>query len=483
VDNLSYTGGSVLAFNPVNNSLFIVGQHQSIAEISIPQSIVNSSNLSDLPTSTVLQPWTNVLSNLPNPLSGATDGAPIGGLMVYNGQLIGTDYAYYSGASTQYTSHFVLSSLNLSTASVGGLYAVGNQNGRLVAGYMTPIPSEWQATFGAPALTGQADLCIISTTSSGPAAFGFDPSTLGTGVAPVTPYLYYPATSPLGPFEGPADPLQSGTTSVDGAVFAPGSSSVLFFGSTGTNYNGYGVGMDWGANNWNKGPQSLNGQRVLQVWAYNANDLLAVKQGTMAPWQVQPYDVWNFTLPNTTGTSIGTVTCDPTTGRIYVPVLGADNTVPYSYLPLIEVFQVTLPSPGSSASAAPQIGTLAATPSLPPDPNAGFDTPAYVGTEAGPIAAGTTVILTAGNVYAINPGGSVTQVAFFLDTNNDGVLELGSDQLLGNGTASSISNASHNWTLTISTTGMSSGTYTVFTQALDADGLVSDPVATTFTII
>ena len=34
-----------------------------------------------------------------------------------------------------------------------------------------------------------------------------------------------------------------------------------------------------------------------QVWAYNANDLLAVKNGTLQPWQVQPYDVWKFNVP------------------------------------------------------------------------------------------------------------------------------------------------------------------------------------------
>ena len=75
-------------------------------------------------------------------------------------------------------SHFVLSSLNLSTASVGGLYQVGTQGAGLVAGYMTPIPSEWQAALGDTYLTGQADIPIISRTSSGPAAFGFNPSDL-----------------------------------------------------------------------------------------------------------------------------------------------------------------------------------------------------------------------------------------------------------------------------------------------------------------
>ena len=48
VDQMSY-GGNALAYNPADNSLFITGLNQAVAEISIPQSIVNSSNLDSLP--------------------------------------------------------------------------------------------------------------------------------------------------------------------------------------------------------------------------------------------------------------------------------------------------------------------------------------------------------------------------------------------------------------------------------------------------
>ena len=95
-DELNY-GGTALAFNPANNSLFIVGHYQNIAEISIPSAIVNSSNLDALSTDSYLQQMTPVLSRLPNQLTGASDGVDIGGLMVSNGELIGTAYAYYSG--------------------------------------------------------------------------------------------------------------------------------------------------------------------------------------------------------------------------------------------------------------------------------------------------------------------------------------------------------------------------------------------------
>jgi chitodextrinase len=482
----SYTysyGGTALAFNPANNGLFIVGMpyDNAVSEISIPQSIVNSSNVSSLSTATVLQAPVQVLNKLPSdPLKNIQPVAEdIGGLMVNNGQLIGTDYSGYDADGQAQVSHFVLNSLNLSTAQVGGLYQVGTLGGGLVAGYMAPIPTEWQAALGDPDLTGQADINIVSRTSQGPAAFGFNPSNLGSGVAPDTPYVYYPNGNQLGPYEGPADPLQSGTSHVNGAVFVPGSSSVLFIGSTGTNYNGYGLPGDYGDNeDTAKGPHSLNGQYTMQVWAYSAKDLAAVKQGTLQPWQVQPYDVWNFTVPGGS-TSVGGVAFDPSTGRLYVSVTDADNVQSYTNLPLIEVFQVSLPSgTGTPTLAAPQIGTLAAT-SLAPAPSG--STSPYL---PGPTPKGTNVLLTAGNVFAINSGDSIKQVAFYITSNNSAPFSTASDTLLGTGTGTKNmpNGASSNYTLTISTSNLAAGTYTIFAQTLDTDGLFSDPIATTLTI-
>src|SRR4029079_8314954 len=55
-------GGTALAFNPANNSLFMVGHdhQQAVTEIQIPASVVNSGNLKDLPTAKVLQAFEKV---------------------------------------------------------------------------------------------------------------------------------------------------------------------------------------------------------------------------------------------------------------------------------------------------------------------------------------------------------------------------------------------------------------------------------------
>jgi len=490
VDQMSF-GGNALAYDSANNSLFITGMNDGLADISIPQTIVNSSNLDALTTDSILQPWKDVVDGIPHKLSGASDGSSIGGLMVYNGELIGTEFAYYSGAEAQVLSHFVLNSLDLSTATVQGLYQVGS-GGRVLAGYMTPIPSEWQSALGGfTALTGLSDQPIVDTESSGPAAFGFNPQSLiSSGTSTDTPYLDYPASNPLGAYQGPANPLQAGTTSVTGDVFVPGTSSILFYGVTGTSYEGYGDADPWGDNgptvNGGKGPQSLNGQYAFQVWAYNANDLAAVRQGSLQPDQVMPYDVWNFSLPIPGNYNPGGVTFDPSTGRVYVVAMNADTEADSSSLPLVEVFQVTVPT-GTPAAAPPQIGTLTAAPSITPNPNYpssdGAQVPQWVGTYAGPVKRGDPIVITAGNVYALNSGDSITQVSFYISSNNSAPFS-SSDTLLGHGTGAQNlpTGGSTNWTLTASTSGLASGTYTIFAQALDSDGLLSDPIAMTLTI-
>src|SRR6185503_6353404 len=87
-------GGTALAFNSARNSLFVVGHdwQQHVAEITVP-AIHNSSNVDDLDTASVLQPFTD-------PTEGGIDTVDsgtikVGGLLPYQGQLYLTAYSYY----------------------------------------------------------------------------------------------------------------------------------------------------------------------------------------------------------------------------------------------------------------------------------------------------------------------------------------------------------------------------------------------------
>jgi|GEM_PF-947586 len=358
-------GGSALAFNPANNSLFMVGHSsdQAVAEVAIPSTILNTTDLSRLSVAKVLQPFTSILPRLPNNPSNMSVGGQeaIGGLMVVDGQLIGTAFNTYDGSASVNVSHFKLSSTNLASANVSGLYQVGNMGGGFVGGYMAPIPSEWQSALGAPYLTGQAALNIISRTSSGPAAFGFDPAKLGQGVTPAIPYVYYDQNHPtLGAYGSNAPTLFNGTVGSTGLVsgmgvaFVPGSRSVLFFSSIGTGDYYYGEASD--ANDPNrvyKGPHSVGGGYTYKVWAYDVNDFVAVKSGQKNPWDLKPYSTWDFSFPVPSGPKyMGGVAFDPSTNRLYFSELKMERVGdPYASRPLIHVFQLTLNNQQSSSTS------------------------------------------------------------------------------------------------------------------------------------
>jgi uncharacterized delta-60 repeat protein len=97
-----------------------------------------------------------------------------------------------------------------------------------------------------------------------------------------------------------------------------------------------------------------------------------------------------------------------------------------------------------------------------------------------PVTAGSNVTLSASNLTLADPSSAITQVAFYLDSNNDGSLEPGTDALLGYATQTSPGV----WTFTFSTSamGLTAGTYKLFAQAEDSDGVFSDPAALTLIV-
>lgn len=354
-NSFSY-GGMALAYNPANNSLFMVGhdQYQLSAELSIPTPVI-SSTVSGLPKGTLLQPFADATSGLVNVFGVPTK---VGGQLVYNGKLYGTVYIYYDATNTQVQSDWVRPSTSLSSGTAQGLYQVGTLGAGFVSGWLVPVPSEWQAILGGSVLTGQCCIPITGRTSYGPSLSVFNLATLGvTTPAPAVPVLYYTIDhATLGPWNGNwTGNNWNGTSAIRGAVFPDGTRTVLFFGQQGIGKFCYGTGGATGGvcydpdYSW----QGTHGYPyVAEVWAYDANDLVAVKNGQKRPWDPVPYAAWQLALPFPS-TEIGGATWDPTTRRIYLSQKGADATVPYAYSPVIHVFQVGRGASGSTPPAGP----------------------------------------------------------------------------------------------------------------------------------
>ncbi|NOZ19546.1 MAG: hypothetical protein GXP25_00495 [Planctomycetes bacterium] len=88
---------------------------------------------------------------------------------------------------------------------------------------------------------------------------------------------------------------------------------------------------------------------------------------------------------------------------------------------------------------------------------------------------GGDLTLTANGVSDLD--GTVTQVAFYRDLNGNGVLDVGTDDLLGTD-----NNSADGWSWTGSTAAIPYGVHRYFAQATDNDGLLSNTASTTGTV-
>jgi hypothetical protein len=358
--NFSY-GGAAMAFNPATNSLYVSeALGSTVAEVKMPAILGQSSVVSDLPYGTLLQPFTDpseghIAADLTNQLGNAW----LTGLMVYGNRLVGTATVMYDATNTARVSHFSRS-LQLNQPSFSGWSAVwrADRSG-YVSGFMASVPSEWQAKLGGPALTGQCCVSIVSRTSNGPAAFAFDLAKIGQPLVEATPLVYYtilPGQDTLGPWEG-SNPTYGATTYTRGMAVIAGSRTVLYFGNNGMGPYCYGIGTADPALAGTTTPEGehfcydptaqAKGQHAYpyryQVWAYDLNDLAAVKAGTKQPWEIVPYGVWPITFPTPSPrTVLGGVAYDAERQIVYVAQMSADNCC-LAEAAVIHAFRLNLP--------------------------------------------------------------------------------------------------------------------------------------------
>jgi LPXTG-motif cell wall-anchored protein len=223
------------------------------------------------------------------------------------------------------------------------------------SGYMANIPANWQSALGGPVLIGNCCLSIISRTSYGPSVSSFNPESIGTANA----LVYYDQNHQTMGLYGASGvhPIFNGTTRISGLAFPAGSDSVLFFGSTGVGNYCYGEAAACGdPSNNSKGEHAYPYR--MYAWAYNANDLAAVKAGTKQPWEVVPYATWELPLGDVHTGFSGSVGYDSATQKIYL----AENCKDTNCKPVIQVFQINNLSGVAVAPSLPNAGRVSSNP-------------------------------------------------------------------------------------------------------------------------
>lgn len=356
--------GNSLAWNPANGSLFTganVDYGLHLAEFHVPAKLGTSSNPALLPEARVLQSFTDIGSLLTTEAGGLSQtpeldylNLNIGGLLVTQGGLTGGMFMGYRGENPEESTHthFRTTTTTLSdltTSTFHGLLDIRPEGsdfrGRLLGGYMAEVPAQWQDWIGAEFVTGAAGLNRIQSSSSGPALFGFDANAPEHSMA--DPLVYYPYgnalqwADPVGNRLAPAQPLFNGTAKVEGVAFVPGTRSVIFLGSNGLTPIGYGIGSVFRDNaRVYKGYHAQNGVYKYQIWAYDIDDFVRVRNGLKAPWELRPTTVMNFDLPTPEPSKyLGGTAFDPATGRLFV----SQRYAGVDYTPVIHVYQLGKP--------------------------------------------------------------------------------------------------------------------------------------------
>lgn len=369
-----------IAYNPANNSLFVTGfdLDGAIAEFGIPP-LSTSNDASQLNPAPNLQNFRAILNATPDNNPQGID--EISGMEIIGNRLIVNAVEWYDApANNTHTTLVVENPSNLASSPIKGYYSL--QGAAHAAGWITPIPVEWQSVLGSPYLAGSSSkFSIIGRLAVGVSAFGFDPTVFNnppSGQIPTTTFLDYDLADPLyadysnyqnprynlisvngstGPGHTFADAqatvgsndLWTGISQASFGMIIPGTRTYFSIGSSGGHQSGIGYKPTQNNGNLCGGPCPYDASDVYNYyWLWDVNDLVAVKNGSMNPADVRPYNHGVFNAPlqvdyDTQTPELHPVmggTYDPVSEILYLSLYDAGSTGTYDRVPAIVAYKM-----------------------------------------------------------------------------------------------------------------------------------------------
>jgi hypothetical protein len=334
-------------------TLFVVGHahHQAIAEFAIPPLGAGPAP-ADLPMAEApRQPFAAILER-------AGGGNPqgldrVGGLLLVPGpdgpQLLVNAYVYYDAPGTvTHTTLALRDPADLAGSPVDGPYAFEGGAGH-TAGWLAPVPDAYRDALGGDHLTGHASgIPIISRTSVGPSAFAFDTAAFDgpPGTVPTTRLLDFDLDHPLhADLDADGDnPLWTHLSQATVGVIVPGTRTYLTLGHSGGHRGGVCYKCTQSDGHTCGGYCARDADDTdAYAWAWDLLDLVAVRQGRLAPYAVRPYAFGPLELPLLgPERRIGGGAFDADRGLLYLTALGADDSQgEYADAPLVLALRLT----------------------------------------------------------------------------------------------------------------------------------------------
>ena len=348
VSNTNYAVGA-LGYNPQNHSLFIAGHahHNAVAEFAIPEPSTNP-DLAQLPVVlTPLQVFVSPLDASPNGNPEAIDR--ITGMFWVDGQLLINAETWYDAAGQNSDTTLVVRDADELGGVIDGYFELGGA--ARAAGYMAPIPAEWQVALGGTTLTGWSSVySIISRYSVGPSLFVFDPQDILTAAAggqgPVATTALMDFSYGVGEYVDPEALLaEQGRASavwnfLSDGVFGfiiPGTRTFAVFGSSGGVDSGIGYKITQDDGNLCGGYCSYAAaDNYNYYWLFDMDEILAASE----VYEPRPYayDRWSVPFDDGGSHSIIGGAFNPVDRVLYLALGGAGQVGEYDRPPLIVAF-------------------------------------------------------------------------------------------------------------------------------------------------
>lgn len=347
VSTLDYSSG-VIEVN--GDSLFIVGHDHddAVAEFAVP-GLVDSTDISKLQMARrPRQGFVKVLDRSPAGNPESLD--EIVGLEVVGESLVINATEYYDApADNQLTTLVIENAADLDGSAVGSFRSM--EGLARAAGWISSIPQPWRAPLGGTHITGYSSGGpIIGRHSVGPSAFAIDLETAvkDDGAIATTELLGFSLDKPLNGDllnETSENKLWTQLSQARFGFVVPGTSTYLTLGSSGGHQSGIGYKISQNNGNVCGGYCSYGADdNYNYYWLWDLDDLVAVKNGSLSPERIKPYESGELNLPFQRGDElirVGGASFDPVRELLYISLLKANNTLgQYNNPPIIVAYRI-----------------------------------------------------------------------------------------------------------------------------------------------
>jgi hypothetical protein len=358
ISSTNFSAGK-MTLSKNRNSIFIIGHvhKMAIAEFIIPK-LTNSNNLHVLEEAQKpIQPFSTFLnraeSSNPQRISGVT------GLININKSLFVNGVEYYDAeADNTHTSVIISNSDNIKNSKIKGFFSL--EGAAHAAGWISEIPKFWQQQLGGTHITGFASsVPINSRLSIGPAAFAFSPKKIDSKSdrkikIPTIPLMDFSLDHPLDKDlynKNGGNFLWNELSQAVYGFIIPNTRTYAVFGSMGGLYSKIGYKINQKNGNLCSGPCAYDSTDYYNYyWFFDINDLIAVKNKKMKPYNVKPYEYGQFQVPfqfnhykqTKKFRGINGATFDNKTNTIYFSISEAGQVNRYETPPVIAGYRINV---------------------------------------------------------------------------------------------------------------------------------------------